>query len=157
MAALKRPDRRSIEMIVVAMADQHMLDRRQIGKAQAGSARSAHASYRQRLAVPEDGVGENVQTLMLQQKRGVANPRRANLASFRRLTRSPHWNFRNGKSSRILGQDNSGIRVGQAKLPADDSAKVMWGVRMQVPELSAPSSFLHKVPRVLAAPYFPTR
>jgi hypothetical protein len=62
------------------MADENVMNGRQIFKPYSGGCGAAHAPDRHWLAVSKDGVGEDVEPLVLDEEGGVADPGEANLS-----------------------------------------------------------------------------
>src|SRR5271165_6979561 len=61
----KRADGGPVQMVVMRVADQHMIDRWQILEANSRRGHAAQAIHGNRLNVSKNGVGEYVEALML--------------------------------------------------------------------------------------------
>jgi len=66
--------RGQVKVIVVGVADQNVVDRREIFKSDAWWGNAPQVLDRDGLNITEDGVGEDVDALVLNQERGVTNP-----------------------------------------------------------------------------------
>ena len=66
--------RGEIEVVVVGVADQDVVDRRQVFESDTWRGHAPQMLDRDWLAIPEDGVGEDVDALVLNQESRVTDP-----------------------------------------------------------------------------------
>lgn len=67
-------DRRGIQMIIMIMADQHVVDRRQVRERNSRLSQPAQARRRDRSAIPENRIRQNIAPVQLDQKSRVPDP-----------------------------------------------------------------------------------
>ena len=65
-------------MVIVRVADEHVMDGWQLIDAQSWGRNAAKAAVGERATISEDGVGEDIASVDLDEKSGVAEPSQSN-------------------------------------------------------------------------------
>ena len=123
---------RCIQMIVVTMADEHIVDFRQCRERHTGRRRPPEfIGEWQRLTVAKNRIRQNISPAMLNEKRGVPDPSQLNLfwIRLRQITRRTRFRLIGWQLTR---RNQGWLHGPAAKLPAQDIQQAVRRVRLEI-------------------------
>ncbi len=143
----KRADAGGVQVVVMRMADEHVVDGGQVFEEDARRFDAAVLAEGDRLTIAEDGIGEDVDASMLKEEGGVAYPGKANAAFVEGLGGVPVA-MDAAFLFRVWGGAQNRCRFfgREAQLPAQHAGDVVFCVRVGVAKPGSTDAFQHKRP-----------